>query len=292
MAEQNKTRRFFDLILWLQKEGRSGISRDRICDEYKISEKTFLRDVQELCELLPTAVRYDREEDRLFATLSLLERKGGPSPQTAPHPGKMGAVPAEALVERPGTPSHSLTDSEFQSLLEAVLEGGAVDFYYREKTRTGFPLFFCRYAERWYLFLFMADGGGIRKFRLDQVHRPARPLVAPVPPKDLTGLKQEAADRIRKSHNIFVDLNAKEPLSANLRFFYPASFLREQIPRMESVGNPDPSDPSVTDAKIEFSGYNEARVFLNGWLGHFQILGPPELRARYSEELEEALDSL
>lgn len=292
MSDQSKTRRFFDLILWLQKDGRTGISRQRICDEYGISEKTFSRDVQELVEIFPMAVRYDREEERLYGHIALLQKHAGAAPSEGPV-APVDGVPREAFVIHPDQGSQPLEGPEFKVLLEAVLEGKAIEFYYREKQRLGVPLFFCHYAERWYLFFMNLVGGSIVKFRLDQVKKTRRPLVeASKIPADLSARKEIAAERIRKSHNIFVDLNTLDPLRLTLRFFFDAAFLREKIPHLESVSQPDPNDGGVTDVALSFSGYSEARAFLNTWLGHFQILAPADLRQRYAEELEEALDAL
>ncbi|MBN8215303.1 MAG: WYL domain-containing protein [Spirochaetes bacterium] len=292
MADQSKTRRFFDLILWLQKDGRTGLSRERVCDEYQISEKTFSRDVQELVEIFPMAVRYDREEERLYANIALLQKRAE-SPASAPAPGISQDVPAEAFVIHSGSGAQALEGPEFRVLLESVLEGHAIEFFYREKIRRGVPLFFCHYAERWYLFFLNLADGLILKFRLDQVKNTRRPLLsADKIPADLAARKVAAADRIRRSHNIFVDLNALEPMNLTLRFFFAAPFLREKIPHLGGVSQPDPKDPGVTDVELSFSGYSEARAFLNTWLGHFQILGPRDVRQRYAEELEEALDAL
>mgnify|MGYP000595289189 CR=1 FL=1 len=49
------------------------------------------------------------------------------------------------------------------------------------------------------------------------------------------------------------------------------------------------SDQDITDLEITFSGYNEAKNFMNSWLGHFQILAPESLRLKYTDFLEEAL---
>lgn len=309
MKEQNKTRRFFDLILWLQKSGSAGLSRERIMEEYDISEKTFLRDIEELEELLPLGLRYDREEKRLYGNLGgesagLVPAESQALPQNGLR--KTGEKTAGLIGENINlfsgkkpegyllhlTPTRlRLGEKELEVLFDAVLRGSSVEFFYRGKLRRAAPLFFCYYAERWYLFAWMTEGNLILKFRLDQIEKVAIPLVGgSAAGADISALKKESARKIRDSHNIFVDLNATSDLQIDFRFFFSEGFLRDEIGKFVSISQPDPAEPNVTDIRISFSAYSEARMFMNKWMGRFQILGPEAIRKRYLEELEEAMD--
>lgn len=309
MKEQNKTRRFFDLILWLQKSGSAGVSRERIMEEYGISEKTFLRDIEELEELLPLGLRYDREEKRLYGSLGGDAAGLVPLESQTPNQQELqktseknsaltnqninlfsGKKPEGYLLHL--TPTRlRLGERELETLFEAVLSGSAVEFFYRGKLRRAAPLFFCYYAERWYLFAWMMEGSLILKFRLDQIEKVALPLVgASAAGADIAALKKESARKIRDSHNIFVDLNATSDLQIDFRFFFSEAFLRDEMGKYVSISRPDPAEANVTDIRLSFSAYSEARMFMNKWLGRFQILGPETIRKRYLEELEEAMD--
>ncbi len=305
MKDQNKTQRFFDLILWLQKSSTSGLSRERVMEEYGISEKTFLRDIEELGELVPLGFHYDREEKRLYGSPAFLggrllasDEKSAPTPETRPGSSLIedkinlfSGKKSEGYFFHVTPTRLRLSEKELETLFEAVLKGSPVEFSYRGKVRRGEPLFFCYYAERWYFFSRILDGGLILKFRLDQMEKVVLPLVSSSSAAvDLPEIRREATQKIRDSHNIFVDLNTRDNFWVDFRFFFSEEFLRDEIGRFESASRPDPAEPNVTDLRIAFSGYSEARTFMNKWLGRFQILAPDEIRKRYLEELEEAVD--
>ncbi|MBL8991885.1 MAG: hypothetical protein JNM63_01005, partial [Spirochaetia bacterium] len=84
--------------------------------------------------------------------------------------------------------------------------------------------------------------------------------------------------------------NATTDLQIDFRFFFSEAFLRDEMGKFVSIAQPDPAEPNVTDIRISFSAYSEARMFMNKWLGRFQVLGPETIRKRYLEELEEAMD--
>jgi predicted DNA-binding transcriptional regulator YafY len=304
MAEQNKTRRFFDLIRWLQKEGQAGISKARIIDEYGISEKTFSRDIEELADILPGTIKYDADDQRLFANLFNPQgAKNETSSASIALPGSIAAhtksgqsLPSGSLLFHQPQNTLKISEREYSQLLESVIENTTVEFVYRDKRRLGVPLFFCYYAERWYLFVWMSESALIHKFRLDQFQSVVRPLIpSPSSSPDLSERRKEAAEKIRQSHNIFVDINAAEKLKIHFRFFRSVDYLKRELSAYETIEpalSEGRNEKDVSDVRIAFSGYQEAQIFMNKWLGHFQILEPADIRLRYLSEIEEAMDIL
>ncbi len=298
MPEQNKTRRFFDLIRWLQKEGQTGISKQRIIAEYGISEKTFTRDIEELEEILPKTIRYDHDDQRIFASLfnpGLESKQTGVEVSPKLPLGATGQSPPgeNTLFHQPQN-TLKIKVREYEDLMSAVIESASIDFTYRGKRRTGIPLFFCYYAERWYVFMWLQENDLIYKFRLDQFQQVLRPLIpSGQQPLSLGDRRKEASEKIRRSHNIFVDVNASEKLTIHFRFFFSADYLKEELgsyENLEPVEVENTKSKEVTDVQISFLGYQEAQIFMNKWLGHFQILKPEAIRVRYLNELEEAMD--
>ena len=192
MADQNKTRRYFDLYLWLTKAGNEGIARESILDEYQISEKTFSRDLEEIQEIFPFLdIRYERELKRLYCNSQLAAAGDAGSPPNGVHstaPGSSGlgnveekinifgsahmdAVKDAFMVHLSDATRLMINNDEFQNLIDALKEQRVLEFYYRQKTKKAMPLFFCYYTERWYLFCLAAPDYTLKKYRLDLVEK-------------------------------------------------------------------------------------------------------------------------
>lgn len=321
MRDKNKTERFFDLFTWLSQSGESGISYDSIVEEYKISDKTFHRDIEELGTIFPFLnLRYDKEERRLFGHLQFA---GGGAGKLAT--ATSGVASGATLPDEKGNPLRnkienkidilqkvenknaneavllhiedstklSMSDAEFSILLDCILSKKIAVFTHKNRIRQCIPLFMCYYTDRWYLFCYNLSGAKIVKYRLDLIEKISHEILrdsSKLPSEsDLEELHLQSVEKIKKSHNIFIDLNSDETVEISLRFFFPLSYIKQEIQGATSL---TAVDAEITDLSIEFSCYSEAKMFLTKWLGVFQILEPESFRQRFIDDLEEALGIL
>jgi predicted DNA-binding transcriptional regulator YafY len=304
MPEQNKTKRYFDLLRWLAQTGKEGIHRDSIISEYDISQKTFRRDIDEINELFPLLnLSYDKDTSRL--TCSALPEM---------FPVKSSSNQAVDIINEVDDQinifkhtqlqsdssayvlhfnsynQHSLTNEQLSDLADAILKQNSIHFIYKNKNREGIPLFLCFYTVRWYLFCLSSSDTQLRKFRLDMITNISSNLIskqAKLPISKLSDIKKDALYKIKSSQNIFIDLTSKNILSVTFRFFFSQEYIKKEIIHTDKIKKT--TTPDVTDVTISFSGYNEARIFMNKWIGHFQILSPEEIRTRYIDDIEDAL---
>jgi len=327
MRDQNKTQRYIDMFKWLARCGREGISRDQIFEEYDISDKTLRRDVEELKDLFPFLnICFDRDSQRLYAdpprgidffsndknlSAHATGKKEIPSAKNQtlkdnPFIARTDIFSKKntdtifsgdnCLVHIEDSTRLSISDEEFGILLTGILESNVIDFMHKGRLRKGIPLFFCFYSVRWYVFCLADEEFRLVKFRLDSITQISIPLVhsrqSNYSKDDLREIKNQAVEKIQKSKNIFIDLTSDKEITLILRFFFPKDYLMREIPQALKIIEADGAGGKVTDITISFSGYFEARAFMNNWLGHFQIMEPEEIRVKYIEDLEDALGIL
>ena len=302
-----KTNRCFNFLLWLIKAGKAGISIPYILDEYQISRKTFRRDLKELDkidELL--TIRYDNGRERVFAEWMGPEEKKNSSESLEDrfhffHRVSQDLEKQEEIHIRQSSDFQlRIQPYELHYILQAILNQTFVCFRYHNKERNALPLFFCHYSERWYLLCLVHPTGRVLKFRMDaiekvEIRRYKHPLcIEDLLPSnlDIDRLKKTMLARIERSQNIFVDLNEEKNIRIAFRFYISRELLTRDIRHYHYLRQPAPEDAHVHEIEVEFYGYEEARAFMNKWLGKFSILSPEWLIDQYISDLEESIDIL
>ena len=305
MSELNKTKRILQLTKWLIESKSLGITKESILKEFLISEKTFYRDLKELDNTIPFfKSHYDKDQARLYGQLAF------PLEQKRQLRGSFVSEDQINIFKNAGIDSRQfegtyyfnfrnktevlLSKYEFEILLNSILNESLVTFLYKKKERLVFPLFFYYYSEYWYLFCFNVRKEMIVKFRVDLVDQVSVQLLKKINIDKalIRKEKKKAFEMIQKAQNIFVDLSYQESLLIQLRFLYPIEYLKKEFSNCRFLRYPKKEDLSVVDIEIAFSGFKEATIALNKWLGSYQILGPEAFRERYLEFVEEALSIL
>ena len=319
MSTTDKTSRCFNFLLWLLEAKEGGIAVDYILQEYQISKKTFLRDIKELNKISDLLdLKYNTAAQRVYAHWKGgKEGKGGKLISMVP-PSEGSTASAQKTFP---TLFHQLKNKttanndevcfslntkfelklepyELTYLLNGIIKREFVNFTYHQKERDVVPLMFCEYAERWYLLALVHPIGKVLKFRVDEIekvqlkrYRQPLSLFSLIDrDDDIDSLKQRVLKVIQFSQNVFVDLNNLDTLKINFRFYFPLDFLNKEIKQFKLLDKNVRGDPGVHDVELHFHGYEEAKVFLNKWLGKYSILAPDWIAEQYISDVEEALD--
>ena len=309
MAGLEKTSRLFNLLLWLLKSGHHGISLDYILDEYHISRKTLSRDLKELNKINDfLTVHIDKNAQRLSASFNpSFSKKNTHESENLKnrfdifHQVDRTLTQDEAIVVHPKDQIHlKISQHELSYLIHGCISAQAVTLHYHGKERILLPLFFCYYGERWYLIGASSPQGFIFKFRADKI---AAVKIQKYHKKPTFGAhfssvthiqhaKSKLLEIIHDSQNIFVDLNQEKKLKISFRFYFDLEFIKKEVNQFRLLPSSQKDAQNVQCIEIEFRGYQEAKMFMNKWLGHFSILAPEWIIDQYMGEVEEALDIL
>ena len=314
MSATDKTSRCFNFLLWLLEAGKNGISVDHILKEYHISKKTFLRDIKEMSKINDLlAIRYNKVEQRIYASW-----KNSPTftqkkidkvvrPNESPLTTFFHQLDNKKLVNNDKVyvslnvkTELNLQTHELNYLLNGIINQEFVNFTYHQKERNAIPLLICEYSGRWYLLALVHPIGKVFKFRIDEIEKvelkcykqPLSVTSLLKNDKSIDALKRRVLKVLASSQNIFVDLNHIQTLKITFRFYFPLDFLKKEIKGFNLLSKRFKTDPSVHDIEIGFSGYEEARTFLNKWLGKYSILKPDWIAEQYINDVEEFLDML
>lgn len=180
-------------------------------------------------------------------------------------------------------------------LLKSVITETLIKFTYKGSPFEGVCLGLCVDHNKLYAFIAVKENWYKLTFRVDLFDTiSAASLLGPqkVTDIDVSEMREILYKKIKKSNNIFVNLNKEKDFYLKFRFFRSLKAIENDIPGAYDLNLPDIKDTQTVDLKVRFSGREEAFDFMKRWLGSYAVIDGQWFTEFFKSQMEEHLDNL
>lgn len=323
-TESRKLERLFDMYLALLRDG--AVSRKRMIDDYAINERTLLRDINELSDIIGAEIGYDRT--RMQYTLDAADREAvkkrisftdsdahimsgflrelwdkidifvdDPLPAPVKEYSEFRSCITMTL---PPVTDLPVNRAEARRLLGLVQSLSDIRFSYFKRsaderyTVNAVPYLLHFAQGRWYLVAKDVKDNITKKYLLEKISDlTSQSLLVSRSDCDDRAAEREALKRtVRTKGNIFFDTD-HVPETVRIRFDASVAHHIEHADYgfSQHIAAPRNSDGSM-EAEYQFSSFMELWFFLIPWLGECSIVSPEHYRTEFASRVRAALAKL